>query len=152
MPLKTFVMSMVMTLCGITASATDLFPKLYDSPNIETIYVSKAMMMNSNKSRDILYRQLNIYDSKNLDDLYIYTARTPEGIELADKELDSFKNKNKNLEILMRTKTEKEESVIYGIPSDNSGLYSTLIIMNHGKNFSMIVLTGKISLNFGQGG
>lgn len=39
-------MSMVMTLCGITASATDLFPKLYDSPNIETIYVSKAMMMN----------------------------------------------------------------------------------------------------------
>ena len=78
MPLKTFVMSMVMTLCGITASATDLFPKLYDSPNIETIYVSKAMMMNSNKSRDILYRQLNIYDSKNLDDLYIYTARTPE--------------------------------------------------------------------------
>ena len=79
MPLKTFVMSMVMTLCGITASATDLFPKLYDSPNIETIYVSKAMMMNSNKSRDILYRQLNIYDSKNLDDLYIYTARTPEG-------------------------------------------------------------------------
>lgn len=100
-------MSMVMTLCGITASATDLFPKLYDSPNIETIYVSKAMMMNSNKSRDILYRQLNIYDSTNLDDLYIYTARTPEGIELANKELDSFKNKNKNLEILCAQKQRK---------------------------------------------
>ncbi len=103
---------MVMTLCGITASATDLFPKLYDSPNIETIYVSKAMMMNSNKSRDILYRQLNIYDSKNLDDLYIYTARTPEGIELADKELDSFKTRTRTSKFLCAQKN-RERGVRY---------------------------------------
>ena len=150
--IKLFMAAIACALCGLSSYAADLFPSLYDSPNIETVYVSKAMMMNSNKSRSILFDQLNIYDSKNLDDLYVYSAKNPEGIELAQKALADYRKKNKNLEVLMRTKSEKEESVIYGMPSEKPGFYSNIIIMNNGKSFSMVVLSGSINLNFGQMG
>lgn len=150
--IKLFLAAIATALCGLPSYAADLFPSLYDSPNIETVYVSKAMMLNSNKSRSILYNQLNIYDSKNLDDLYVYSAKNPEGIELAQKALADYRKKNKNLEVLMRTKSEKEESVIYGMPSEKPGFYSNIIIMNNGKSFSMVVLSGSINLNFGQMG
>ncbi len=149
-PIRSFVTAIAMVICGLSASAADIFPSLYDSPSIETVYVSKAMMMNSNKSRSILYNQLNIYDAKDLDDLYVYSAKNPEGIELARKTLDDYIKKNKRIEVLMRTKSEKEESVIYGMPTDKPGFYSNIIIMNNGKNFSMVVLSGTIQLNFGQ--
>lgn len=150
--IRLFILAATVAVSSFSASAADLFPSLYDSPNIETVYVSGAMMLNSNKSRSILYDQLNIYDTKNIDDLYVYSARNPEGIELAKNALDEYKKKTKNLEVLMRTKSEKEESVIYGIPTENPGYYSNIIIMNNGKSFSMIVLSGIINLNFGQMG
>jgi len=145
---KSVALVMAMATFGIPATAADLFPSLYDSPDIETVYVSKNMMLNSNQSRSILYQQLHIYDSKDLEDLYVYSARNPEGIALAEKTVKDFKDKNKNLEILMRTKTEKEESVIYGMLGKDDGYYSNIIIINKGKNYSMVVLSGNIKFEF----
>ena len=146
-----FILAITALLFSMPSSAKDLFPSLYDSPDIETVFVSKAMMMSSAESRSILFGRLSIYDSKDLDDLYVYSAKNPEGIALAEKTLKEFSDKNKNLEILMRTKSEKEESIIYGLPSDKPGHYTNVIIVSKGKGFSMVVLTGSINFNFTSG-
>ncbi len=152
--IKTLLITLISLLSSSALMAAEpLFPELENCPDIETVFVSKAMLMNASKSRNILWEQLNIYNNKDLDNLYIYSSRSAEGIEVADKALNSFLKKNKDMEILMKTKSKKESSTIYAIPlKDTPNRYSTVIIVTQGNSFSMVVLTGKINLNFGAGG
>lgn len=152
--MKNFLTSAILVVaalaCAPSASARDLFPSLFDEPGIETVYVSKTMLLNTDKSRDILYSSLHLYDNRNLEDLYVYSCITPEGVQAAKKALDEYLGKNK-METLMRTKSQKESSTIYGQPiPGKEGHFSVIILVSGGKNYNIVVLSGDIVFNFGQ--
>lgn len=147
---STFLATVVIAVSSFSASARDIFPSLFNSPDIESAYVSKSMIYNSDKSRDIVWHKLNLYNSQQIDDLYVYSSQTEAGLTQMADAFEEFKKQNKDLEILMRTKSNKELSLICGLPiADKPGYYSDLIIISEGKAMSIVTLSGVISLSPG---
>lgn len=145
--MKSLLISLVVCLGAFSASAEDLFPALSDNPGMNIVYVSKEMMMNSNTSRSVLYDQLGIYNAKNINDFYIYSPANAEGKAALDSAFAKFEAKNKEMKVLMKSKTNKEETTIYGIPyPSDPRFYSAILLMKKGKDSSLIVLTGAIAL------
>lgn len=145
-----YVIAVLMAVTSIlSVSAEDLFPGLEDTPGVESVYISKSMMINYATSRDILWDKLNLYKVDKLDGMMVYSGRSEEAMAAIEKSMKTFIDSKKNMETLVKSKTAKDMSVIYGLPLEDKKGYSVLIIFNKGNDCSMVVLTGEINLNYG---
>lgn len=152
-PMNKYLIAVMMAVAAILpVSAEDLFPGLEDVPGVESVYVSKSMMMNYAKSRDILWRELNIYDIESIEEMSVYSGRTPEAIAAIEKDMKEFVTRQKKLTTLVKSKSDKDVSVIYGVPleGEKEG-FSMLIIFNKGKDCSLVVLKLKGDVVFQYG-
>lgn len=146
---KYLIAVMMAVVAFLPVSAEDLFPGLEDVPGVESVYVSKSMMMNYATSRDILWDKLNMYKVDKLDGMMVYSGRTEEAMMQIEKSMNKFIDSQKDIETLVKSKNAKDVSVIYGVPLENKKGYSVLVIFNKGKDCSMVVLTGEINLTYG---
>lgn len=145
-----YVIAVLMAVTSIlSVSAEDLFPGLEDTPGVESVYISKSMMINYATSRDILWDKLNLYKVDKLDGMMVYSGRSEEAMAAIEKSMKTFIDSKKNMETLVKSKTAKDMSVIYGLPLEDKKGYSVLIIFNKGNDCSMVVLTGEINLTYG---
>lgn len=139
---KARVLLIVSALCataGFEASAEDIFAELNDMPHVEGTYVSGRFSHNkkywSSNSGD---RYMNL--SKGFSALYTYQCYSTDAVKKARQILKQYVRNNSNVELVMRSKTDGQEYMVYE-KFMNEEMISQMVIWNSdGPNVCEVVV------------
>ena len=134
-------------LVSATCHAQKIFNSLADNPNVESVFVGKAMMnMGINMLGDDKDSQ-DIYNAVNeIESIEIISCEVPKEIAKIKSQAAKILAKLK-LQTLLETKEDGETVVIYGHTPANGETISDMVIETTEKNeYSLIHIKGKINV------
>lgn len=147
MSLRTIAAAIVMMLGIAVAEAKDYFGCLMKRSDVEVVYVSKALISTVRPNLNVGNIHLG-GQFKNIESIYVINSSSQAGIKACLKVVDDFVDGNRGIEVLMKSKDAKDETVLYGLPDRaEEGGYSKLVICNSNPNdVSIVVVAGNVTL------
>lgn len=140
-------------LVSATCHAQKIFNSLADNPNVESVFVGKAMINmginmlgNDNMLGDDNYSK-DIYNAiTEIESIEIICCEVPKEIAKIKSQAAKILAKLK-LQTLIETKEDGETVVIYGHPHSNGDTISDMVIETTEKNeYNLIHIKGKINV------
>ncbi len=132
--LSRWLVSLMLLLLSAHAYAYEVFEKLADSPQVESSYISTAILGKANLPRTMMNAvRVNTGLNLNLSDLkamYTYNCYSKESGQLAESLLKQHVKKNNNLQLLMRKRQGEMEYLIYYSEARTSSGCGELIVYN----------------------
>lgn len=134
-------------LVSATCHAQKIFNSLADNPNVESVFVGKAMMnmglnmLGDDKDSKDIYNAVN-----EIESIEIISCEVPDEIAKIKSQAAKILAKLK-LQTLLETKEDGETVVIYGHPHSNGDTISDMVIETTEKNeYNLIHIKGKINV------
>ena len=122
----TILLTCLILLCPAKSSAEDIFRDLTDNKNVESTYVSGRM---SNKMTT--WKGASRRSTVNLDNgfssLYSYRCYSVDAVNEARKILNAYLKRNKEMELVMRSKELGGEYMVYEQFDASGGILKMLI-------------------------
>lgn len=145
---RTYIITLLLSVCSLWAYAQDsYFEKFADMDGVTSVYITKAMfnLMPTMKTEGVNIGSI----ASKLDNIQILTCEKPDIIAKLKKEL-AFINPKNGYEELMRIKEQGEKTTIYLKQSKNQKK-EFVLVNSEEKDFTIIVITGDLSLKEIQG-
>lgn len=121
------------------AQAEDIFEQLSSLPSVESTYVSGRFA--HNKKRWFNHDGSHSMDlSDGFSSLYSYQCYSEESVKMARKILSDYLKKNKDIEVVMRSKQGAQEYVVYEKFKDNDILTQLIIWSCDARNVCEVVV------------
>lgn len=141
MKTRLFILICVL-VAAVTLNAQNRFEKIAEMEGVTSVYVSPKMfsMMQSSEKDDIDIGKV----ANKLTGLQILSSENQEASSLLRKET-AFINRNNGYEELLRIKDESERVFIYMKESKDTNEY--VLLVDEGKEFTVIILEGKLSVD-----
>lgn len=145
---RTYIITLLLSLCSLFTYAQDrFFDKFADMDGVTSVYISKAML---SMMPDMQTEGVNIGGvASKLDNIQILSCEKPDIIAKLKKETDFINPKN-GYEELMRINDEGDKTTIY-LKHDKSGKKEFVLLNNEKGEFTIIVITGNLTLQEIQG-
>lgn len=145
---RTYIITLLLSLCSLFTYAQDsFFDKFADMDGVTSVYISKAML---SMMPDMQTEGVNIGGvASKLDNIQILSCEKPDIIAKLKKETEFINPKN-GYEELMRINDEGEKTTIY-LKHDKSGKKEFVLLNNEKSEFTIIVITGNLTLQEIQG-
>lgn len=140
---RTYIITLLFCLCSLlTYAQSSFFDKFTDMNEVTSVYISKAML---NLMPDMKSKGINIGNVvSKLDNIQIVSCENPSVIVKIKKELQFINPKN-GYEELMRVNSKGEKTIIY-LKQKNKEKKEFVLINSEEAEFTIIVITGNISL------
>lgn len=145
---RTYIITLLLSLCSLVTYAQDsFFDKFADMEGVTSVYISKAMlgMMPNMQTEGVNIGEV----ASKLDNIQILSSEKPAIIAKLKKEVEYINPKN-GYEELMRVNDEGEKTTIY-LKHDKSGKKEFILLNNEKDEFTIIVITGNLTLQEIQG-
>lgn len=145
---RTYIITLLLSLCSLFTYAQDsFFDKFADMDGVTSVYISKAML---SMMPDIQTEGVNIGGvASKLDNIQILSCEKPAVIAKLKKETEFINPKN-GYEELIRINDEGEKTTIY-LKHDKNGKKEFVLLNNEKDEFTIIVITGNLTLQEIQG-
>lgn len=145
---RTYIITLLLSLCSLMSYAQgSFFDKFADMDGVTSVYISKAMlsMMPNMKTEGINIGEV----AGKLDNIQILTCEKADLIPKIKKEIEYINPKN-GYEELMRVNDGGDKTTIY-LKKDKSGKKEFVLLSGEKKEFTIVVITGDLSLQEIQG-
>lgn len=145
---RTYIITLLLSLCSLFTYAQDsFFDKFANMDGVTSVYISKAML---SMMPDIQTEGVNIGGvASKLDNIQILSCEKPAVIAKLKKETEFINPKN-GYEELIRINDEGEKTTIY-LKHDKNGKKEFVLLNNEKDEFTIIVITGNLTLQEIQG-
>lgn len=145
---RIYIITLLLSLCSLFTYAQDsFFDKFADMDGVTSVYISKAML---SMMPDMKTEGVNIGGvASKLDNIQILSCEKPAIIAKLKKETEFINPKN-GYEELMRINDEGEKTTIY-LKHDQSGKKEFVLLNNEKGEFTIIIITGNLTLQEIQG-
>lgn len=145
---RIYIITLLLSLCSLFTYAQDsFFDKFADMDGVTSVYISKAML---SMMPDMKTEGVNIGGvASKLDNIQILSCEKPAIIAKLKKET-GFINPKNGYEELMRINDEGEKTTIY-LKHDKSGKKEFVLLNNEKEEFTIIIITGNLTLQEIQG-
>ena len=145
---RTYIITLLLSLCSLFTYAQDsFFDKFADMEGVTSVYISKAML---SLMPDMKTEGVNIGKvASKLDNIQILSCEKPSVIAQLRKETAYINPKN-GYEELIRVNDEGEKTTIY-LKRNKDGKKEFVLLNNEKKEFTVIVITGDLTLEEIQG-
>lgn len=145
---RIYIITLLLSLCSLFTYAQDsFFDKFADMDGVTSVYISKAML---SMMPDMKTEGVNIGGvASKLDNIQILSCEKPAIIAKLKKETEFINPKN-GYEELMRINDEGEKTTIY-LKHDKSGKKEFVLLNNEKGEFTIIIITGNLTLQEIQG-
>lgn len=145
---RTYIITLLLSLCSLFTYAQDsFFDKFANMDGVTSVYISKAML---SMMPDIQTEGVNIGGvASKLDNIQILSCEKPAVIAKLKKETEFINPKN-GYEELIRINDEGEKTTIY-LKHDKNGKKEFVLLDNEKDEFTIIVITGNLTLQEIQG-
>lgn len=142
MKTRLFIIVSVM-LAALSVNAQNRFEKIAEMEGVKSVYVSPKMfsMMNDSNTGDI---NIDKKVAKKITGLQILSSESQEASDLLRRET-AFINTKNGYEELLRVKDSGERVFIYTKESKNANEY--VLLVDEGKEFTVIILEGKLTVD-----
>ena len=145
---RTYIITLLLSLCSLFTYAQDrFFDKFADMEGVTSVYISKAMLslMPNMKAEGVNIGEV----ASKLDNIQILSCEKPDIITKLKQETAFISPKN-GYEELMRINDAGEKTIIY-LKRDKSGKKEFVLLNNEKDEFTLIVITGNLTLQEIQG-
>lgn len=150
---KTLIFTFL-SLTALAARAQSTFPNLASSDDVESVYVSEAMLRMVGASGGNITAGVNMPSKmiNKITSIEVYSCETPRSVKAAKSAVSSFLEKNPGTKLLVSVNDKSEKVNIYGVPngkiygSPNGKTvgYSKIIICDsEPKEYDIVILNGK---------
>lgn len=141
MKTRLFIIVSVM-LAALSVNAQNRFEKIADMEGVTSVYVSPKMfsMMSGSNTGDINIDKV----AKKLTGLQIFSSENQEASDMLRKET-AFVNTKNGYEELLRVKEGNERVFIY--MKENKDANEYVLLVDEGKEFTVIILEGKLTVD-----
>lgn len=142
MKARLFIIVSVM-LAALSVNAQNSFEKIAEMEGVKSVYVSPKMfsMMNDSNTGDI---NIDKKVAKKINGLQILSSESQEASDLLRRET-AFINTQNGYEELLRVKDSGERVFIYTKENKNANEY--VLLVDEGKEFTVIILEGKLTVD-----
>ena len=145
MKTRLFIIVSVM-LAALSVNAQNRFEKIAEMEGVTSVYVSPKMfsMMSGSNTGDINIDKV----AKKLTGLQILSSENQEASDMLRKET-AFINTKNGYEELLRVKEENERVFIYMKENKDANEYANeyVLLVDEGKEFTVIILEGKLTVD-----
>ena len=145
---RTYIITLLLSLCSLFTYAQDrFFDKFADMEGVTSVYISKAMLslMPNMKTEGVNIGEV----ASKLDNIQILSCEKPDIITKLKQETAFISPKN-GYEELMRINDAGEKTIIY-LKRDKNGKKEFVLLNNEKDEFTLIVITGNLTLQEIQG-
>lgn len=135
-----------LSLTALAARAQSTFPNLASSDDVESVYVSEAMLRMVGASGGNITAGVNMPQKmiNKITSIEVYTCETPRSVKAARSAVSSFLEKNPGTKLLVSVNDKSEKVKIYGLPNGKTAGYSKIIICDsEPKEYDIVILNGK---------
>lgn len=141
MKTRLFIIVSVM-LAALSVNAQNRFEKIAEMEGVTSVYVSPKMfsMMSGSNTGDINIDKV----AKKLTGLQILSSENQEASDMLRKET-AFINTQNGYEELLRVKEGNERVFIY--TKENKDANEYVLLVDEGKEFTVIILEGKLTVD-----
>lgn len=144
---KRAILSLAIMISGMpVVSAQKYFSELTGRKDIETVYVSKALLASAPSLGSLGRFGVQLGKATSLS---VFTTEQPSGLKACRESLADFVSANSDAELLFQQNDDEDITSVYGIPVPGSdGKYSLLLVYNADQtDATLVVITGEVTFD-----
>ncbi len=131
--------------------AQSTMPELNDAPDVESVYISSALIKmasgsDSKKHTNIGGMSLKTGILQRVTSMEVYSCESVKAATLGKRTMDKYIASHPNIQTLISVNDGKEKVRIYALPAEKADTYSKIIIYNYEPDeVNIVIINGNMN-------